>query len=136
MLALADIRDFLQTLEFEANHYYIGKMDIKPNKAIGVYTREEGNGTYSVPIGGKGNKGYDEKGVSILVHWNNNARQTQEASFLLYEELENLPRDFSIGDTHIYFVRMVTNEPVDVGTDEKGIYEQVIWIDFVYQVER
>lgn len=136
MLALADIRDFLQTLTFEANYYYIGKMDTKPEKAIGVYTREEGNGTYFVPLGGRKNKGYEEKGVSILVHWNNNARQTQEASFLLYQKLEDLPRDFYIGNTRVYFTRMVTKEPVDVGCDDKGIYERVIWLDFVYQIER
>ena len=30
-------------------------------------------------------------------------------------------------------IKLNTNEPIDVGTDEKGIYERVIDIEFYYE---
>ena len=37
MLGLADIRNWLKTLENKADNYYIGKLDNKNNKSIGLY---------------------------------------------------------------------------------------------------
>lgn len=132
MFGLADIRDFIKTLNCGAERYYIGKLDAKPNKAIGIYSR---NGPPPrKTIGGNKNKSYEEKAVSILIHWTNNARETEEAAFLLYQKLEALEHEFEIGETRVRFVRMDTGEPIDVGADEKGIYERVIWLTFIYEI--
>ncbi len=134
MLGLSDVKEWLKTLGCGAERYYVGRLNTKPDKAIGVYSREQGSGNSRVPLGGRKNKTYEEKAVSILIHWNNNSRETEEAAFSLHEKLANMEGAFDIGETHVKFIRLATKEPVDVGIDEKGIYERVIWIDFIYEL--
>ena len=38
-----------------------------------------------------------------------------------------------INDIKVDFLSMQVPEPVDVGTDDKGIYERVIWFDIYYE---
>lgn len=130
MLSLAEIRDWLK--EFAgAEHYYIGKLDRKQPKSIGVYQR----GTSSAPrmaLGGLENTRYDIKQVSLLVHWNENARQTDEAAARLFDALRHITRS-TIADTQIYLLKLDSGEPVDVGTDDSGIYERVIWMTLYHE---
>ena len=118
MLGLADIRNWLKTLENKADNYYIGKLDNKNNKSIGVY-----QGKNIIPpritLGGSENSSYEVKAITVLIHWNLNARETEEFSYRLFEE--------------ILKQNSVVIEPIDVGTDEKGIYERVIDIEFYYE---
>ena len=38
-----------------------------------------------------------------------------------------------IGDTNINFLVLQVPNPVNVGSDDNGVYEYVIWLDFIYQ---
>lgn len=84
MLGLADIRNWLKTLENKADNYYIGKLDNKNNKSIGVY-----QGKNIIPpritLGGSENSSYEVKAITVLIHWNLNARETEEFSYRLFE---------------------------------------------------
>ena len=42
----------------------------------------------------------------------------------------------TIGETHINYLRLMVPEPQDVGTDDDGVYEYVIWLDFLYERKR
>ncbi|MDY2725681.1 MAG: minor capsid protein [Anaerostipes faecalis] len=128
MLLLSDIKDWLKTVS-EAEHYYTGKLDNKKEKSIGVYQRP----SYSPKRYAFGVcKKYDVKSVSILVHWNENSKDTEMAAVELFEKIETM-RQFKINDTLVYFLSMQVLEPVDVGTDDNGIYERVIWFDIYYE---
>jgi hypothetical protein len=130
MLRLADIRDWLKSFA-GADHYYIGKLDRKQPKSIGVYQR----GTQSAPtiaIGGVEYSSYEQKRVSILLHWNENARETDEAAAVLYDKLLHMTTT-EIAGTRVQFVRLDTNGAIDVGTDDNGIYERVIWLTLFYE---
>lgn len=131
MLGLSNIRDWLKTLENKADNYYIGKLDNKLDKSIGVYQRK----TSTAPrmcLGGKENNSYEVKEVSILIHWNKNARETEEFSYRFYEEI--LKQNSVVINGHaIKYIKLLNNEPIDVGTDDKGIYERVIELDFYYE---
>lgn len=129
MLLLSDIRDYLKTLGI-AEHYYIGKLDNKQEKSVGVY--QKGQNGYSVTLGGLKNKKYEKKSVSILIHWNQNARETEEQALLIFEKLETI-RQISMGETFVYYVMPQVEEPVDIGTDDNGVYERVIWLDLYYE---
>lgn len=129
MLLLSDVRDYLKSLGI-AEHYYIGKLDNKQEKSIGVYQR--GQNKYKIPVGGLKNKTYDVKSVSILIHWNKNARETEKQALFIFEKLETILR-IMIGETFVSFVAMQTAEPVDVGTNDEGVYERVIWMDIYYE---
>lgn len=130
MITLADIRDWFKTLGV-GEYFYIGKLDNKKDKSIGVYQRER-SGNPITAIGGRKNQKYDVKPVSVLVHWNNNAKDTEEAALMLFEKLKYIT-DLKIGETHINYIALLVPEPRDVGTDDSGIYERVIWLDLYYE---
>lgn len=128
MIYLSDIRDFLKTV-FKAEHYYIGKLDNKQDKSLGVYTLK-GNGAPVTAIGTQST--YDIIGVSLLLHWSNNANETEVTARTLYEKLRTI-KNFKINDKQIYMIELLVPEPIDVGTDDKGTYERVIEMNLYYE---
>lgn len=38
-----------------------------------------------------------------------------------------------IGEMQVNYLRLLVPEPVDVGTDDAGVYERVIWVDIYYE---
>ena len=132
MLTLADVKDWLKGFQV-GEHFYCGKIDSKPEKTIGVYQRKP-SGQPRVALGGRENTSYEVKQISVLVHWNQYSSQTEEAAASLYEKIRIAGEEgLTIGDTRVFFIRMEVPEPVDVGTDEGGIYERVIWFDVIYE---
>ena len=134
MLTLSDVKDWLKTLQ-TGEHFYCGKIDSKPEKTIGVYQRKP-SGQLRMALGGLENTSYEVKQISVLVHWNQYASQTEEAAVSLFEKIRQAGESsLMVGDTQ-YFIRMEVPEPIDVGTDENGVYERVIWFDMIYERSR
>ena len=128
MITNGNVRDFVKTIS-EAEHYYTGLLPNKPDKAIGIYTLK-GSGSQPQAIGGDST--YAHKGVSILVHWNKNAEETEKAAQSLYDKLRTVKKIKIDGHT-VYMIELLVPEPVDVGTDEKGVYERVIELKIYYE---
>ena len=119
MLTLDNIRGYIASLGIaEDSNVYIGKLNGKKERSIGV--------------GGYEYSSYDIRRISLLIHWNKSVQASEQAAYELYEKLKNVS-SLSIGDTPIHCIILQVPEPVDVGTDDKGVYEYVIWLDFVYQ---
>lgn len=132
MLKIADIRGWIASLGIAAdNRIYIGKLDNKQQKSIGVYGRG-GSGPPNIALGGLDYTTYDTKQVSLLVHWNSDKEESEAAAYDLFEKIRNLS-SLDIGDTHIHYIQLMVPEPQDVGTDDGGVFEYVIWLDFIYQ---
>lgn len=128
MITTADVRDFVKTLRL-ADRYYIGKLDNKPDKAFGFYTLAGS----APPVRAVGTvPTYDVIGVSVLIHWNNNALETERTARALYEQLYSAKNVIINGHT-VYLIELLVPEPVDVGTDEKGVYERVIELKIFYE---
>lgn len=128
MITTADVKDYIKGLQL-ADHCYIGKIDNKQNKSIGVYSLRYGG----PPVTALGkNSSYDIIGVSILIHWNENAAQTEEAARSLYEHFRTASQ-IIINDHTVLLVDLLVPEPIDVGTDDKGIYERVIEMKIYYE---
>lgn len=68
------------------------------------------------------------------MHWNRDVSESEEAAQKLYRRMLR-EADLTVGDTKIRFLVLQVPDPIDVGTDDTGIYEYVIWVDFVYQRE-
>ena len=131
MTTLAELRDWLKTLD-AAEHYSIGRIDGSEEKALGVYDRR-GRGRPVMAIGGRACSSYGVKPVSLLLHWNRNARETEDAARALWETLEEA-RHVDLPDGgHIQCVRMTVPGPVSVGTDKGGVYEYVVECDIYYR---
>ena len=129
-MTLSDIRDWIQSLGV-GEHFYIGKLDNKQEKSIGVYQREP-YGPAQIAIGGLDVSKTAMKSVSLLIHWNKNARETERRAQFLYNKLL-CKRDVTINGTRVNYIYLAVPEPVDVGTDDKGVYERVIWMDLYYE---
>ena len=135
MLSLKDIRQYISSLEIAADdNVYIGKLDNKKLKSIGVYSRPV-SGKPNIALGGMECTTYDTKPVSFLVHWNKSKDETERAAYNLFEKLRSVS-SLTIGDIHINYLRLMVPEPQDVGSDDTGVYEYVIWLDFIYERKR
>lgn len=128
MIYLSSVRDWLKTL-ITAQHYYVGKLDKKPERAVGVYQRKNPAPPVRA-IGGEST--YEIKPISILIHWNKNADETEKAAMELYTKLR-AASSLTLGDTQVYFIMLLQSAPVDIGTDEQGIYERVIEFDIYFE---
>jgi hypothetical protein len=132
MLGIGDVRDYIAGLGIADNdNVYCGKLDNKKDKSIGVYNLNRQRQPQTA-VGGLNNSSYRIKSISILVHWNTSVRDTEKAA----EQLYNMLRDTNnkiINDTKLLFTKMQVDGPVDVGTDDKGIFESVIELDIYYE---
>lgn len=160
MLGLGDIKDWLKRLDTKtlsdicemstkelnesivkqltnksliADYFYIGKLDNKKEKSIGVYQLKRGNSP-NIAIGGLSNTKTMEKSVSILIHWNKNAKETELKAYEIYYKLLCL-REFKINNVKVNYIELLEQEPIDVGTDSSNVYERVIEATFYYEKE-
>lgn len=131
ILSLKQIKDWIKTLDTSAEHFYIGKLDNKNDKSIGVYNAKKALAPY-VALGGLGNTSYRQKAVTFLIHWDKNQDRTEEASNRFYEQME-AKTNIVIGDIKIKYIELFESEPISVDTDDKGIYEMVINAVFYYE---
>lgn len=131
ILSLKQIKDWVKTLDTSAEHFYIGKLDNKNNKSIGVYNAKKALAPY-VALGGLANTSYRQKAVTFLIHWDKNQDRTEEASNRLYEQME-AKTNIMIGDIKIKYIELLESGPISVDTDDKGIYEMVINAVFYYE---
>jgi hypothetical protein len=130
-MTLSEIRDWLKDIGIADNHY-IGRLDNKKERSIGVYGRSR-KGQPPVALGGMGLTSYGVRAVSLLLHWNTNARETEAAARALWDALLCAAHVDLPGGGHIQCVRMNVPEPVAVGTDRGGVYEYVIEMDVYYR---
>ena len=132
MLTLPEIREWIMTLGIaEDENVYIGKLDNKKQKSVGVYGRAS-SGPPHTALGGLEHTTYDTRPISLLVHWTKSKGESEKAAYGLFNKLREITR-LTIGETPIRYLCLMVPEPQDVGTDDSGIYEYVIWLDFIYQ---
>lgn len=132
MLMLEDVRDLVSGLGFtDDSSVYMGKLDAKQDQSIGVYYLKR-SAPYTVAIGGKDKESYGTKQISILIHWNRSMRDTEAVASELFDKLAAM-REVRIHEKQIKFIHPLVDQPVDVGTDDNGIYEMVIEIELIYE---
>lgn len=130
MLYLEDVRDFISGLGVAVDeNVYMGKMDDKKEKSIGVYQLKQARAA-TVSLGDSGT--YKVKPISLLVHWTKSTRETEKKAYELYEKLRAV-ENVVVNGTNIIYIQMLQEEPVDVDMDEKRIYERVIEVNIYYE---
>lgn len=130
-MTLADVRDWLKTVAV-AENYYIGRLDNKQEKSLGVYNLAR-RGAPVMALGGQSCSSYDVKDVSLLLHWNKNARETEEAAHKLWNRIFGAAHVDVPSGSHIQYIRPLVPAPIAIGTDEGGVYEYVIEIDIYFR---
>lgn len=131
-MLLREIRDYIAALGLtDDEKCYCAKMPDKQLKSIGIYNLKKTRLPIK-PQGGLQNGSYGVKSVSLLIHWNKNQTETEQAALKLQEALIHC-RNTAAGESEIAFIQVYYDEPVPVDTDEKGIYEYVIECDIYYK---
>lgn len=131
-MTVVDVAECIAGLSIvDRQHVYCGKMQDKKERCIGIYnlTRQQDKRN---TVGGIENSSYAIKPVSILVHWNKSVGSTEETAEKLYRAVENI-RNVTVNGVRVLFTRMLTDAPIDVGTDADGIYEMVIETNIYYE---
>ena len=131
MLLLKDINVWLKGLDTKFENYYMGFLDNKKDKSLGVYNLKTPQAPI-IAIGGLENTSYNVKMVSLLVHYTKASDETEEVATTLYEEIMN-SKPTVIGKHEVHFIGMLTNGPVDVGRDDSGVCEYVIEFEIYYK---
>ena len=102
MLKSTDVRAWIASLGIaEDQHVYIGKLDNKQQKSIGVYGRSS-SGPPNIALGGLECTTYETKRISLLVHWTRSKPESETAAYELFEQLRSVS-SLNIGDTHINY---------------------------------
>ena len=123
---------WIKSFSTKANNYYCGILNSKKDLSFGIYQLRE-RWAREVALGGNTNTKTGIKGISVLVHWNSSTRETEDVAASLYADLAAVENPV-IDGKQVNYIKLLHNEPIDVGTDENGICERVI--EFVIYYER
>lgn len=123
-ISLKQIKDYFKQ-EYKWNDSIsIGKVDNNQEKSICFYNSKR-QLAYTPTIGKKTKSTYI-KPITILLRYTKNQDSAENQALSIYEFFEK--RTFFIDEKRI-FTMMNTEEPISLGTDDRGIYEYSIEID-------
>ncbi|MCQ2484757.1 MAG: minor capsid protein [Clostridia bacterium] len=130
-MKLKDIKEYFKTAFHWSDSISIGKIDNNSEKAVCFY-----NSKFMPPkissVGGKRNKDYELKAITILLRWGKNADTAEEMAKKIYDFFDE--RTFDIDGKRVFVISRY-EVPIDLGTDEKGVYEYSFEFDFYSQKE-
>ena len=130
-MTLEDVMLWLKTLDTKADNYYCGTLNGKKDKSFGVYQLKDRRKN-GIALGGAETTLTETKGISILVHWLASTRATEQTATDLYNDIQTA-ENIVIGGRKADYIDLLYNEPIDVGTDDNGICEQVIEMIIYYE---
>ncbi len=124
-LTLKQVKDYFKN-EFKwSDKISTGLMDKNQEKAICFYNSKR-NLSYQPVIGGKTLKSTYVKPITILLRYTKNQNDAEIKAQEIYEFFEE--RTFFIENKRI-FTQMYNGEPMNLGTDDNGVYEYSIEIN-------
>ena len=108
----------------------MARMGVSKPRRIGVYQRPARDGMERAIGGARRTRC---KHVQLLVHWTQNAHETELAAQSLYDAIATARRP-TVGDTQADYVDLLMPEPADLGAEDgSGIFERAIWLDIYHQ---
>lgn len=131
MIQLRGVLEWLKSLRIGFDNYYIGILDNKKDKSLGIYNLKHDMKPI-IALGGLENTSYNVKKISLLVHWNKASDETESKAIELYEMIM-CSKPNKIDGYTVQFIGMLTNGPIDVGRDDNGICEYVIEFEIYFK---
>lgn len=126
MIMLAEVRDWVKTLGL-FDGYWTGRLSTKRDNTLGIYSLQN-SPPRRVSLGGAQFCSYDTTAVSFLIHGNKNKDDTERLAWDFYNSVADRS-DFLIGEKTVYFVRLLQDCPIDVGSDG-DVYEYTVQAEF------
>lgn len=137
MISIYDVLEWLCASNEYGNtfeHSYCGKLDNKKEKSLGFYPLKGSGKPYRAF---EGLESYDKCGVSLLIHYNKNVVETQNAANIIFNYLRTLYTNAlpKVKGCDVLYIDLLVPEPVFVGTDDNGVYEFVIEFELYTEKE-
>lgn len=125
MIRLKEIKDdFKNNFEWDGS-ISIGKLNRDSEKSICFFQSSRRKRKVNT-AGGKANRTYDLKAISLTLRYTKNQNTAEEKAIEIYDFLDE--STFFV-DGKRYFIQMIYDEPISLGTDQSGVYEYVIEFD-------
>lgn len=129
-MTLKQLKDYFKAEFGWTDDISIGKVNNDKEKAICFYPGRSPFPAIPV-IGGRHNKDYHSKAVTVVLRWMKNADAAEIKASEIYSFFNE--RQFNLDGERI-FVTNVYDEPVSMGSDGSGVYEYSF--DFIFYITR
>ena len=103
----------------------VGKIDKNKERAVCFYHSKVSRPKINT-IGGKANRSYTVRPISILLRFGKNYEAAAEKAKEIYDFFDE--KTFDLNNERV-FVISPYNEPIDLGTDDQGVYENSLEFD-------
>lgn len=118
-MTLKWIKDFFKSTFGWTDGISIGKIDMNLDKAVCFYNSRQPTAKINT-VGGKKNKSYDFKSITILLRWTTNADEAERKAEEIYNFFDE--KTFIHNKKRVFAISRYEH-PIDLGTDERGVYE-------------
>lgn len=126
-LKTVKVKDYLKTIIKDCEKWYIGKMDENQEKAIAIYTNRRSLAKISEF---KNLQSYGILPITLLLRWTKNYNTAETKANDIYELLDS--SSFFIDDYRCN-INCLYGGPIDLGSDENGVYKFSIELDLLYR---
>jgi len=113
----SDVVDLLKTA-FPAYTIYNNFINDK-QQCVGVYSR--GDTEDIIAIGGRHNSSYYIKPIQVIIHWSEDANESENVANGFWSILSDINTD--INGEHVKCFKMLTSSAIELGRDNNNICE-------------
>ena len=126
-LKTVKVKDYLKTVIKDCDKWYIGKMDDNQEKAIAIYSNRRNLAKIS---NFKNLQSYGIIPITLLLRWTKNYNTAETKANDIYELLDC--SSFFIDDYRCN-INCLYDGPIDLGSDENGVYKFSIEFNLLYR---
>jgi len=126
-ISTVKVKDYLKTIIKDCKNWFIGKMDENQEKAIAIYANRRQLESISKF---KNLQSYSILPITLLLRWTKNYNTAETKANKIYELLDC--SSFFIDDYKCN-INCLLDGPIDLGTDENGIYKFSIELNLLYR---
>lgn len=124
-MTLSDLRDYFKSDFPWKESISVGKIDKNKERAVCFYHSKVSRPKINT-IGGKANRSYTVLPISILLRFGKNYEAAAEKAKEIYDFFDE--KTFDLNNERV-FVISPYNAPIDLGTDDQGVYENSLEFD-------
>lgn len=124
-MTLSDLRDYFKSDFPWKESISVGKIDKNKERAVCFYHSKVSRPKINT-IGGKANRSHTVLPISILLRFGKNYEAAAEKAKEIYDFFDE--KTFDLNNERV-FVISPYNEPIDLGTDDQGVYENSLEFD-------
>ncbi len=124
-MTLSDLRDYFKSNFPWKESISVGKIDKNKERAVCFYRSKVSRPKINT-VGGKANRSYTVLPISILLRFGKNYEAAADKAKEIYDFFDE--KTFDLNNERV-FVIPPYNAPIDLGTDDQGVYENSLEFD-------